>query len=57
LVSWERPAAKERITKAVIEPAVFSGKPKKLLDQMRDIARESPAFVRQPRDYGVAGSE
>jgi hypothetical protein len=44
------------MTKAVIEPTVSAGKPKKLLDQMRDIARESPAFVRQPRDYGVAGS-
>jgi hypothetical protein len=45
------------MTKAVIEPPVFSGKPKRLLDQMRDVARESPAFVRQLRDYGVAGSE
>jgi len=24
---------------------------------MRNIARESPAFVRQLRDYGMAGSE
>ena len=45
------------MTKAVIEPDVSSGKLKKLLDQMRNIARESPAFVRQLRDYGVAGSE
>ena len=45
------------MTKAVIEPAVSSDKPKRLLDQMRDIARESPAFARQLRDYGVAGSE
>jgi hypothetical protein len=27
------------MTKAVIEPAVFSGKPKRLLDQMRDFLR------------------
>ncbi len=47
----------EHITKAVIERPVSAGKPKRLLDQMRDIARELPAFVRQPRDYGVAGSE
>jgi hypothetical protein len=45
------------MTKVVIESAVSAGKPKKLLDQMRDIAREPPAFVRQLRDYGVAGSE
>jgi hypothetical protein len=45
------------MTKAVIKPTVFSGKPKRLLEQMRNIARESPAFFRQLRDYGVAGSE
>jgi hypothetical protein len=45
------------MTKAVIEPAVSSGKPKELLDQMRDVTRESPAFVRRLPDYGVAGSE
>jgi hypothetical protein len=45
------------MTKAVLEPTVSAGKPKKLLDQMGYIARESPAFVRQLRDYGVAGSE
>jgi hypothetical protein len=43
--------------RAVIEPAVISGKPKRSLDQMRNIARELPAFVRQLLDYGVAGSE
>jgi len=57
LFSGERLAAEERMTRSVVEPTVFSGKPKKLLDQMRNIARESPAFVRQLRDYGVAGSE
>jgi hypothetical protein len=45
------------MTRSVVELAFSAGKPKRLLDQMRDIARESPAFVRQPRDYGVAGSE
>ena len=57
LPSGERLAARERMTRSVIEAVVSSGKPKKLLDQMRDIARESPAFVRQLRDYGVAGRE
>jgi len=57
LLLGERLAAEERMTRSVIEPTVFSGKPKKLLDQMRGIARESPAFARQLRDYGVAGSE
>jgi len=45
------------MTRSVVEPAFSAGKPKKVLDQMRYIARESPAFVRQLRDYGVAGSE
>jgi hypothetical protein len=31
------------MTNAVIEPAVFSGKPKRLLDQMRDL-RKTPAL-------------
>jgi len=42
LLSGERLPGEERMTKAVIEPAVSSGKPKKLLDQMHNIARESP---------------
>jgi hypothetical protein len=45
------------MTKAVVESAVSSGKPKKLLEQMRYIARESPAFVRRLPGYGVAGGE
>jgi hypothetical protein len=57
LLSGERLATEERMTRSVVELAFSAGKPKRLLDQMRDIARESPAFVRQPRDYGVAGSE
>jgi hypothetical protein len=57
LVSGERHAAKERMTRSVVEPAFSAGKPKRLLEQMRDVAGESPAFVRQLRDYGVAGSE
>jgi hypothetical protein len=39
LLSGERLAAKERITKMVIESALTAGKPKKLLDQMRDVLR------------------
>jgi hypothetical protein len=45
------------MTRSVVEPAFSGGKPKKLLDQMPNIARESPAFVWQLRDYGVASSE
>ena len=57
LLSGERLAKKERMTTAAIEPAVSAGKPKRLLDQMRYIARESPAFVQRLPDYGVAGRE
>jgi hypothetical protein len=45
------------MTRSVLKPAVSAGKPKKVSDQMRNVARELPAFVRQLRDYGVEGSE
>jgi hypothetical protein len=37
--SGERLPTKERMTNAVIESAVTSGKPKKLLDEVRDVLR------------------
>ena len=57
LVSGKRLFAKERMTRAAIEPAVPAGKPKKFVGQTRDVAPESLAFVRHLRDYGAAGSE
>ena len=44
LLSGERLAAKERITKAVVESAVSAGKPKKLLDQMRNVRKTRARF-------------
>ena len=44
LASGERLATKERMTNAVIEPAVFSGKPKNLLDGMRDVRKTRARF-------------
>jgi hypothetical protein len=45
LCSGERPAARERMTKAVLEPAISAGKPKKLLDQMRDVRKHARDVV------------